>query len=80
MQKTGCLITADGSTDQIINPEGLLDYEVPKPMSYLPPAVVPATFNDAIISDKKALMEEEMMGDVKDFLFNHELVGRNVKA
>ena len=30
-QKNGCLITADGSDDYKINPEGLFDYEVPPP-------------------------------------------------
>ncbi|KAG1653474.1 hypothetical protein GQR58_025547 [Nymphon striatum] len=29
--KTGCLITADGSNDNLIKPEGLLDYVVPPP-------------------------------------------------
>ena len=35
-EKTGCLITADGSEDVKITPEGLADYKVPLPLSYLP--------------------------------------------
>ena len=35
-KKTGCLITADGSEDAKITPEGLADYHVPLPLSYLP--------------------------------------------
>ena len=30
-QKTGCLITADGSDDNLIQPEGIQNYEVPPP-------------------------------------------------
>lgn len=33
-QKTGGLITADGSDDTLINPEGMLDYSVPPPMAF----------------------------------------------
>ena len=35
-EKTGCLITADGSEDAKITPEGLADFKVPPPLSYLP--------------------------------------------
>ena len=33
-EKTGCLITADGSEDSKITPESLVDYKVPPPLSY----------------------------------------------
>ena len=36
-QKTGCLMTADGSDDKLIKPEGLLNYTV-QPPSILDPA------------------------------------------
>lgn len=39
-EKTGCLIAADGTNDDLINPEGLPDYAVPPPMP-LDPAVDP---------------------------------------
>ena len=37
--KTGCLITADGSNDDKIAPEGLPNYQVPPPSQYLESAV-----------------------------------------
>ena len=45
-EKTGCLITADGSDDHKINPEGLQDYKVPPPIlldasTYSPKALPP---------------------------------------
>ena len=35
-QKTGCLMTADGSEDQFITREGLPGYKIPPPLLYLP--------------------------------------------
>ena len=35
-EKTGCLITTDGLEDAKITPEGLADYKVLPPLSYLP--------------------------------------------
>ena len=37
--KTGCLITADGSNDDKIAPEGLPNYQLPPPSQYLESAV-----------------------------------------
>ena len=37
-EKTGCLITADGSGDDKIKPEGLDDYKVLPPITSLPPS------------------------------------------
>ena len=36
-EKTGCLMTADGSDDNLITPEGLPDYQMPPPMTLLDP-------------------------------------------
>ena len=36
-EKTGCLMTADGSEDEIISTEGLVEYKVPPPMALLDP-------------------------------------------
>ena len=41
-QKTGCLITADGSEDNEIMPEGLKDYEVIEPLPMQGPSDIPA--------------------------------------
>ena len=35
-QKTGCLLTADGSDDHLVQPEGLSDYSVPPPAEFDP--------------------------------------------
>ena len=40
-QKTGCLITADGSEDHLITPEGLDNYIVPGPNLYNDPVINP---------------------------------------
>ena len=40
-QKTGCLITADGSEDHLITPEGLANYTVPPPNLYSDPVISP---------------------------------------
>ena len=61
-QETGCLITADGSEDDIIQPEDLLYYTVPPPSIVAPARVLPSVspFVNAaeIQADKKG--EEEM--------------------
>jgi hypothetical protein len=51
-EKTGCLITADGSEDEKISPEGLPDYMVPPPIALDPvmtlaaPTVAPEGFEE----------------------------------
>ena len=34
-EKTGCLMTADGSEDDKVTPEGLPSYKIPPPLLYL---------------------------------------------
>ena len=41
-EKTGCLITADGSEDAKVSPEGLLNYELQLPID-IDPIATPAT-------------------------------------
>ena len=36
-ERTGCLITADGSEDEKIKPEGLPNYQVPPPLDFVEP-------------------------------------------
>ena len=38
-ETTGCLITADGSEDDKVKPEGLHNYKVPPPIDYVEPMV-----------------------------------------
>ena len=49
-EKTGCLITADGSEDHKISPEGLDGYKVPPPL-LLDPALEPSQGNTTSASD-----------------------------
>ena len=54
-EKTGCLITTDGSEDDKIAPEGLEDYTVPPP-SVLDPVLEPPQGNVTVEADD--LLEE----------------------
>ena len=56
-EKTGCLMTADGSEDDKITPEGLPNYRVPPPADYLPVAKTIPTLNEPICTDD--MIEEE---------------------
>ena len=47
-EKTGYLITADGSDDDKISPEGLLMYKVPPPIDYIPATEALPTINQAL--------------------------------
>ena len=91
-EKTGCLITADGSGDEKINPEGLQDYKVPPPTVYLAPpeceidceTPAPAELEpdtqmpipDHQIDDD----EPERVDKAEERDYKHENIGRNIKA
>ena len=57
-QKTGCLITADGSEDQLIKPEGLKNYVVPPP-AYLPPSACLPQIEENPVSGAEDMVSEE---------------------
>lgn len=59
-EKTGCLITADGSDDSKISPEGLSDYKVPPPLPMRGPGeyVEDGTPNAAIEPEDIAEQED----------------------
>ena len=44
-EKTGCLITADGSEDDKISPEGLPEYKPPPPLDYIEPSTAAPVSN-----------------------------------
>ena len=44
-ERTGCLITADGSEDEKIKPENLSDYKVPPPIDYVEATTAVAVAN-----------------------------------
>ena len=81
-QKTGTLITADGSDDERIQPEGLLDYKVPPPSvldpAPAPPISLPSTDNgndtDGVGADDFDDEEEENV----QFVDEQEEGGRNI--
>ena len=58
-QKTGCLITADGSDDQLINPEGLKNYVVPPPAYFPPSACLPQIEENSVSGAEHMVSEEE---------------------
>ena len=96
--KTGCLITADGSEDSLISPEGLTNYVVPPPLliraqagpaSHDAPA--PATDeqipeckesdDDSDVESVGALGDQdEMVDEETERDYEHNLVGRKIKA
>ena len=89
-QKTGCLITADGSEDALIQPEGLPNYAIP-PVSFASPlqqpesqdAPLPRTPEDdplSIESDSEDEGTEERVDYEQDRNYNDINVGRKVKA
>ena len=66
-EKTGCLITADGSEDVKITPEGLADYKVPPSLSYLPACEDESMSNtpDTIDNDEEKQEEETLDEDLE---------------
>ena len=50
-EKTGCLMTADGSHDEKIKPEGLPNYQVKPPLDMFPVAETHPTANNAVGSN-----------------------------
>ena len=88
-EKTGCLITADGSDDDKISPEGVKDYKVPKPVEFIEPPKDPvlddppqAESNESVQSTEIYDEEEveERIDDENSRLFDYENVGRKIKA
>ena len=61
-KKTGCLITADGSEDAKITPEGLADYRVPPSLSYLPACEAEPMSNTPDTTEN----DEEKQEDLED--------------
>ena len=69
MGKTGCFITANGSEDGKINPEGLSNYKVPEPMLFVGPQAAALNSNfveaDDYVEDVSPT-EEELSEDIDD--------------
>jgi len=52
-ERTGCLLTADGSGDKLVKPEGLPDYKVP------PPSIIEPTPQPAVSSVAEGVTREK---------------------
>ena len=70
---TGCLLTADGSDDHLVKPEGLPDYVVPPPSLCDPvsesPVQPPHSNDDA---EEPNVNEEERVSDSTEFVAPEE--------
>ena len=75
-EKTGCLITADGSEDDKINPEGLPNYKVPPPImldpSTAPPASSIDTENEDVFDDFEGENEMDNVELVAEDVINSD--------
>ena len=66
-QKTACLITADGSEDDLVTPEGLPGYKVPAPLLYLPVSdAVPTTKITYATEDQEDADDEQLEQDMEE--------------
>jgi len=90
--KSGCLITADGSCDEQIRPNGLADYKMPPPCKFLAPlSQLPSSNNvDSVEYPPSEDILEIIEGETKDVAMEKidkeedrikdDLVDRRIKA
>ena len=78
-EKTGCLITANGSEDDKINPEGLPNYKVPPPIM-LDPSTAPPASSIVPEKDSNDTENEDVFDDFEgeNEMDNIELVAEDV--
>ena len=92
-EKTGCLITADGSDDSKIQPEGLPNYKPPEPCIYVEASTEAPISNevdpDPMTEEQLEPFEDEenppavvpvLEDNISDRVLDHQLVGRKVRA
>eukprot|EP00794_Sanderia_malayensis_P013463 gene13463-14854_t len=92
-EKTGCLITADGCEDEKIQPEGLPGYKLPPPLQVgagenhveCPPQEVASPAENVDIASDEELEPtedeaQERIDEVKDRVYNHDMIGRTIQA
>ena len=93
-QKTGCLMTADGTDDDRVQPEGLADYKLPPPLLLLDPATAQPSTNTVTPADKEPddvdYDDQDMVpsddtvepleDNEADRELNHPWVGRRVRG
>ena len=81
LDKTGCLITVDGSDDNLIKPEGLPEYQVPppamiEPMSSEGPSNIDILSETAEATEMQGSDEQVVLNDEDDFFAPHEEDGQ----
>ena len=88
-QKTGSLLTADGSDDDLVKPEGLPDYKVPPPLEYLELNPAPPTSNtpsspenvnedelaDVIETEEPENSKNDIVDEEDDRIYDYGFVG-----
>ena len=94
-EKTGCLVTADGSGDDKIQPEGLPGYSIPPPLPVvglenpldLPTPELSATSEEDDDNDEdeqydteEDVDENERVDNVKDRIYDHAIINRKIRA
>ena len=94
--KTGCLLTADGSEDDLVKPEGLLNYKpiptsnsdseieaeivVPEPDEAPEDIIVPESDEEELGEENNIILEKEDCDDENDRLYNVKLVGTKIRG
>lgn len=94
-EKTGCLVTADGTGDDKIQPEGLPGYSIPPPLPVigpenpldLPTPELSATSEEDDDNDEdeqydteEDVDENERVDNVKDRIYEHAIINRKIRA
>ena len=93
-QKTGSLLTADGSDDDLVKPEGLPDYKVPPPLEYLELNPAPPTSNtpsspenvnedelaDVVETEEPKHSKDDIVDEEDDPMYDCSFVGLSIKA
>jgi hypothetical protein len=65
-QKTGCLLTADGSDDNLVEPEGFRDYAIPPPALFEPSVNLPETLDNVEVDDEDEDDEEQIEEQIEE--------------
>ena len=86
-------MTADGTEDHLVQPEGLPGYNIPPPSMIEPDSVTPGMQNpepnenvdiepenESLLNDDDDDEREEFEDNIADRIFHHELVGKQVKG
>ena len=62
-QKTGCFLTADGSDYNLVQPEGLPDYQIPSPSFFDPAPATPVNVPPPPLSSQEEQTDQDIKVD-----------------